>query len=396
MTDLTLRSCRLPGRDGSFDVAIADGRIAGIAPAGTTPAGADAIALGGMLLLPALADGHIHLDKTFLGTPWRPHLPGDGIARRIAAEQSERARVPLPMKERARLLIERAIGFGTLALRSHVDVDEHVGLAHAETLLGLREEVRGRVDLQLVAFPQGGTRGRVPELLEEALRLGVDAVGGLDPAGIDGDIEAHLDLVFGLAERHGALVDIHLHDPGTLGAFELRRIAARTAAAGLRGRVAVSHAFALGMIDATELGRTAADLADAGVAIMSGGPGADGMPPLSALHAAGVLLFGGSDNIRDAWSPYGDGDLLRRAGLIGYRADYRSDEELERAFAMVSGNSRRALGFPGVTLAPGSPADLLAVPAASIAEAVADPPRERLVFRAGALVSGTPSAPQPM
>lgn len=388
MAELTLLDCRLPGREGRYDVALADGRVAAIsaarAPASPVASAANAsMPLGGMLLLPALADGHIHLDKTFVGAPWRPHRPGDTIAARIAAEREERARVPLSVEARASRLIERAIGLGVLAMRSHVDIDEDVGLAHAEALIALREAWHDRVDIQLVAFPQGGTGGRVPELLDAALRLGVDAVGGLDPAGIDGDIEAHLDLVFGLAERHGARIDIHLHDPGTLGGFELRRIAARTVAAGFNGRVAVSHAFALGMLDAAELGRTARDLAHAGVAIMSSGPGADAMPPLRALHEAGVLLFGGSDNIRDAWSPYGDGDLLRRAGLIGYRADYRGDAELERAFAMVSANSRAALGLEPVTLEPGSRADLIALPVESIAEAVADPPRERLVFRAG-------------
>lgn len=94
----------------------------------------------------------------------------------------------------------------------------------------------------------------------------------------------------------GAAVDIHLHDPGPLGAFELRDIAARTAALGLQGRVAVSHADTLGTVDDAQLGRTAEALAQAGVALMTNGPGAGPTPPLLRLAADGVTVFAGSDN----------------------------------------------------------------------------------------------------
>lgn len=389
MTDVTLLGCRLDQQADLFDIRVADGRIAAIEPAGTIAAAGATHVLAGRLMLPAFCDGHIHLDKTFTGAAWRPHVDGVGIAARIAAEQRERAAVPLSVDARARRLAERAIGHGVLAMRSHVDVDAVVKLKHVEVLLALREELRERIDIQLVAFPQGGLRDpQVARLLEDALRLGVDVIGGLDPAGIDGDIERHLDPIFDLAHRYGSRIDIHLHDPGTLGAFELRRIADRAAEAGMQGRVAVSHAFALGMIDADELALTADALAAAGVSIMTNGPGADAMPPLRALRGAGVTMFGGSDNIRDAWSPFGDGDMLRRAGIIGYRADYRRDDDLRHAFAMVTGEARRATGHTAVDVVRGSPADLVAVAASIVPEAVADPPVERLVFRAGRLVAG--------
>jgi len=384
--DLTLRSCRLPGQNGIFDVALAGGRISSIAPAGNlAPAGAS-LALDGRLLLPALADGHLHLDKSYLGLPWRPHVPGNGIAARIAAEQAERALLEVPLRQRLPALVERAIGFGTLAIRSHVDVDEVIGLAHVEALLELRGSLGDRIDLQLVAFPQSGINRRVGELLEEALRLGIDVIGGLDPAGIDGDIEAHLDIVFGLAQRHNRRIDIHLHDPGTLGTFQLRRIAARSRALGLQGRVAVSHAFALGMVPPAELRSTAGALAQGGVAIMCTGPGSDTMLPLRALFDEGVIVFGGCDNIRDAWSPFGTGDLLQRAGIIAYRADFRSDADLGLAFEFVTRNSRLVMGLPPVSVAIGSPADLIALRASDIPEAVAVAPVDRLVIRAGRLV----------
>jgi len=278
---------------------------------------------------------------------------------------------------------------GTTAMRSHVDVDAELGLSGVEALLRLREEVAHLAAIQLVAFPQSGVVGQagVAALLEDAVRAGCAVVGGLDPAGIDGDVEAQLAVVFGIAERHGAMVDIHLHDPGELGAHELRRIAARTRAGGLAGRVAVSHAYALGEVEEATLARTAAELAAAGVAVMTSGPGPERMPPLKRLAAEGVAVFVGSDNIRDAWSPYGNGDMLERARLVGYRAGLLTDAELRLALELVGAAPLRAMGHAAPGIAVGAPADLVLVRAAHAAEAVAVAPARELVVKAGRIVA---------
>ncbi|SON58033.1 N-isopropylammelide isopropyl amidohydrolase [Hartmannibacter diazotrophicus] len=384
-TLLRLANVCLADREGLFDVVLGAGVIGSIEPASTVNEATEALDLEGRLLLPAFVDGHIHLDKTFLGLPWRPHVEGHTVAARIAAERKERATAAreMPMKVRACKLIDRIAGYGTLALRSHIDIDEEIGLSHVHDLLALREEVAGLVDIQFVAFPQSGLTAKVREMMDEALSLGVDLVGGLDPAGIDNDLEGHLDTVFELAEKHGRGVDIHLHDPGLLGTFELKQIARRSAALGMQGHVAVSHAYALGMVDAGELAATASELQRGGVSIMTNGPGNAAIPPIKALIEAGVRVFSGCDNIRDAWSPFGTGDLLERAAVIGYRAGFASDADLALAFDLVTTHSRAVMGLAPVTLEPGSPADLVAVKAENLSEAVASTPRERMVFRKG-------------
>ena len=134
-------------------------------------------------------------------------------------------------------------------------------------------------------------------------------------------------------------------------------------ALGLKGKVAISHAFALGSVPTDLAARTADLLAEAGVAIMSHGPGAATMPPVQLLRAHGVEVFGGSDNIRDAWSPFGNGDMLERAMLIGYRANFRHDHELLLAFEMVTAAPARVLGLKDYGLRVGGPADLVVVEA---------------------------------
>lgn len=372
------------------DVDLAEGRIAAVRTAGSQhQPGAATLPCAGRLLVPSFVEGHIHLDKTLLGLPLIPHRPGASVADRIRAEKDLRATLPLSVEERGGRLIEQIAAFGTGALRTHVDIDTEVGLSGLDAVLRLKQRYRDLVDVQVVAFPQSGIL-RDPgtaALLAAALGAGADLVGGLDPAGIDGDISGHLGAVFGIAERGGAGIDIHLHDPGPLGAFELRDIAARTAAAGLHGRVAVSHAYALGAIEEPEFGRTAEALARAGVAIMTNAPGTGPMPPVLRLRAAGVTVFAGSDNIRDAWWPYGDGDMLDRAGVIGYRQGFFTNDDLAHAFAMVTTLPAAVLGFEACGFAPGDGADLVLLPAASVAEAVLDRPRTRTVIKRGHVVA---------
>jgi cytosine/adenosine deaminase-related metal-dependent hydrolase len=385
--DLVLSGVRVGGE--AADLGLRQGRISRIAPPGTlagTAASGAQEPCQGLLALPGLVDGHIHLDKTFLGLPWMPHRPDASVAGRIAAEKAQMAGIAEPISRRARRMVDHVAARGTTALRTHVDVDSATGLRGLEALLALRAEVSHLVSLQIVAFPQSGAVAHA-QVLEDAVRAGADVVGGLDPAGIDNDIEAQLRLVFGIAERHAVPIDIHLHDPGELGAFELRRIAAHARAAGMAGRVAVSHAYALGEVGEATLARTAAALAEAGVAIMTNGPGPEAMPPIRRLVAEGVEVFAGSDNIRDAWSPYGNGDMLDRARLVGYRAALLTDAELGLALDLVTSAPARIMGLPPPVLAEGAAADLVLVAAEHVAEAVATAPARALVVKAGRIVA---------
>jgi cytosine/creatinine deaminase len=371
------------------DVGVSEGRIATIDPVGAaSDAGATTIDLAGALLVPGFVDGHVHLDKTLLGLPFQPHRPGHTIAERIARERELRRELRSPVEDRARRLIDQIVASGTTALRSHVDIDPDIGLSGLHALLRVRETTP-TVDIQIVAFPQSGIMisPGVADLLDAAIGEGADLVGGLDPAGIDNDVEGHLRAIFGIAERHGVGLDIHLHDPGPLGCYELRQIAARASAAGLAGKVAVSHAFALGGVDDGEFGRTAEALARADVAIMTNGPGPVPMPPVRRLAAAGVRVFAGSDNIRDAWSPLGNGDMLERAMLIAYRQDFRADAELELAFDLTTRASAQVLGIVDHGIRVGAAADLVAIAAGSIAEAVAARPRRSLVMKRGRVMA---------
>lgn len=378
--------------DGSLrDIHVEKGRITAIEPAGEAAYSGTTIDLSGDLLLPGFVEGHIHLDTSFYGGKWVPHRPctnGFDVHERVAFQAENMAKAE-PMAQRARNQLDLCISNGTTQMRSHVMVDGSVGLKSLETILGVREEYRDMIDIQLVAFPQSGILKSpgTPELLDAAIGLGANLVGGLDPASFDRDVNGHLDVVFGVAEKHGVDVDIHLHDAGSMGAFTIEEICDRTVALGMQGHVAVSHAYGLGDLAPDAAKKIAARIARSGVSIMTNAPGNHNFPPVALLLREGVTVFSGSDNIRDSWWPYGDGDMLHRAEIIGYRSGFYTDKELTAAFEIVTSAGAKAMRVDGYGITIGAKADFVSLRAEHVPEAVVAFPKDRKVFKNGRLVA---------
>jgi len=392
---LLLRDLRLP--DGRHsDLLAVGGRIERIAPGIDKPDRCIELDGDRALILPGMVDGHMHLDKTLFGGPWTPHPAGPDRESRIRVERDLRKQYTRSVEERALGLVRHAAALGTCAMRTHVDIDTEIGLANLHAVLAVRERTRHLVDMQIVAFPQSGVvrAPGVAELLDAAIGEGADLIGGIDPIGFDGDLSGQFDVLFGIAERRGIGVDVHLHDPGPTGLRELAALANRTQATGMQGRVTASHAFCLGGCRAVALQRMAALLTDAGVSVATHGGGASPIPPIKTLRALGVTVFAGSDNIRDAWSPFGDGDMLERAMLTAWRSGFRTDDDLAVAFDLVSGAGANVLNLSDHGLAEGGQADFFTVPAETLAQAVVDRPIRSLVVKAGRIVArdGTPVA----
>lgn len=386
--ELVLADVRLPdGR--AVDLRIADGRIAEIgADLAARHRHTEIVDGRARLVLSGLVDGHIHLDKTLTGTPWMPHPAGPTRQSRIETERRIRASLA-PVADRAANLVRQCVARGTTAIRTHVDIVPELGLAHLHALLELRERFAAHVDIQIVAFPQAGVAccAGVAALLDAALADGADLVGGIDPITFDGDAEAQLDVLFEIAGRHGAGIDVHLHDPGPSGLAEITALAERARARGMAGHVTASHGFCLGAASDADFERVAGLMAEAGVSLVTHGGGASPLPPVKRLRERGVEVFAGNDDVRDPWSPYGDGDMLERAMLVAWRSGFRTDADLGVALECASAAGARALGLTGYGLAPGCRADLFTVAAETPAEAVVSRPVRTLVLKGGRVVA---------
>ena len=372
------------------DIRVRDGVIAEIGP--ELSAGSEDTSLldaDGALVVPGLIDGHLHLDKTLLGLPWMPHPAGPTLRDRIKVEKHLRRALPLSVEERAVNLIRRVLSNGTVHLRTHVDIDPEVGLKNLYGVLSARERFKDYVSIQIVAFPQSGVVScpGTAALLDAAVEAGADLVGGLDPAGIDGDPAGQLDVIFDIAERRGIGIDIHLHDRGEIGASELLLIAERTAVHGMEGRVTVSHGFCLGDVDESTFGHTAERLAESDVAILTHGPGSQSIPPISRLRAAGVTVFAGSDNIRDSWSPYGSGDMVERVMWIAYRSGFRTDKDLAVAFELATIAAAKALGLDRYGLNVGCRADFVVLQESMLGKAIVEHSLRSLVVKSGRVIA---------
>lgn len=386
MTDLLLRNVRPMGGPAS-DVLVRGGRIASPVADATGAAVEDG---RGMLLLPGFVEGHTHLDKTVFHEPdWLVNEVGPRIIDKIDTEREWRARTGHDAGAASLAMARAFLAQGTTRIRSHVDVDISGGTRHVERVLATREAMRGLQEIQVVAFPQSGILGRqgTESLLDAALNMGADIVGGLDPCAIERDPVKHLNIVFGLAEKHRKPVDIHLHEQGSMGAFSLELILERTRALSMQGQVVVSHAFCLGDVPERERDALLAQMAELGVAIATTAPASRPVPLVAACRAAGVTIFGGNDGIRDTWTPYGAPDMLERAMLVGLRNNFRRDDEIALAFDCVSAAGAKGCGFEHYGLQPGARAELVLVEARTLAEAVVARPPRRLVVSGGRVVA---------
>ncbi|WP_167108497.1 amidohydrolase [Amycolatopsis granulosa] len=381
------------------DVVIRDGRIAAVTPAGgEAPDGVTRVAGAGRLLLPSFSDVHVHLDSTRLGLPWRPNDSPGGVWANMLHDRAHWRTAEVPMTERSTHLLGLLVAHGVTRVRGYAQVDADCKLERLEAVVAAREAHAARADVEIIAFPQAGLLREpgVPELMDAALRSGAGVVGGIDPCGVDGDPVRHLDILFGLAERHGVPVDVHLHEPGELGLFSLGKIIERTRVLDMRGKVTISHAFTLAHTPSPRLDEVLAEMASLDISVATVAPPGPNTLPLRRLTEAGIRVGLGDDGQRDYWSPYGNADLLDRTWQLAFTNGFRHDSLVEHALAVgtwggatVLDPSLRALrgvdDRPGV--APGDVADLVLLDGAAPAAAVQDRLPHRTVIHAGRVVA---------
>jgi cytosine/creatinine deaminase len=379
------------GFDGEpLAVRIVDGVVHEIGGSLLPDDGEEVIDGGGRLLLPAFVDAHAHMDKSLLGRAWYVNDVEPELQRLVDNERRYRVEQRIDFREQTGRVGRRMIATGTAHTRSFVDIDTDIGLRAFDGLMQTRNDLHDGLSIQIVAFPQSGLliRPGTVDLLEEAIRNGADVVGGLDPSAMDRDPKGHLDTIFALAERYDKDIDIHLHEPGDLGAFSIELIAERTRALGWQGRVTISHAFCLGGVDDPSLARLIDLLLANDIAIMSHGPtGGRTAPPVTRLHKAGVRLCAGNDGIRDTWGPLNMPDMLLRAFLIAYRNNLRRDTDIHIALEMCMTGGAGVIGLGDYGLEPGKAADLVIVEGHNAIEAMVERPARWLVMKAGRIVA---------
>ncbi|WP_210508489.1 amidohydrolase family protein [Naasia sp. SYSU D00057] len=374
------------------DVELDGNRVSAVLPAGVAaPAPADAtLELDGYLLMTAPAEPHAHLDKAMSYDLIRP--PQGDLVRAIESWKAYASGMTVEsIADRARAAALRLLANGTTAVRCHVDIlqgDEP--MRGVEALVQVREELAGLMHLELVAL----AGWQAPDSdVEAALDRGVDLVGGASH--LAPDPSADLRRLLAIAERRGVGVDLHtdegLGGPDTLTEYaRLVRDWPVTTSAG--------HCVRLGVLPPEQLEPLIDEVLASDIGIITlpitnlylqgwEYPVATprGLTALRALLDAGIRVAAGADNVRDPFNPVGRCDALETASLLVTAGHL----DFEEAIALVTDNARDVMGLPAAGPVAGRVADLLAVRAENLGEAIAFAPGDRFVLSAGRLVSRT-------
>lgn len=395
--DLLIRQARL--MDGSVkDIAVKGGKIYEVGKA-LPYTSRETIEANGKLAIPAFVDAHTHLEKAMVGVPGGASSLEEAI---LAFAAMYKSLSKESVKARAKQVLEMAIAHGTGVMRSHVTVVPEIGLTALEALLELKEAYAGLIELQLVAMPAGvgyALDRETLELLEEAARLGVTALGGAPHLAQD-PLEV-IDKTLDLAEKYELPLDFHVDESDEADVRTLEYLAERTLERGLVGRVVAGHCCALAAVPDEVAARVIDKVKEAGISVITlpscnlylmgrkdKQPIRRGVTRVKELLAAGVNVAYASDNIRDPFRPFGNADMLEEALITAQVLQMGLPHELYVVLRMGTYQAATAVGL-GQTygLRPGAQADLVILEAETPAEAIISLAAKLYVIKKGRVVA---------
>jgi cytosine deaminase len=402
--DLILRRANLPDGRKGVDIGIEGDRIVAVENnlQATAPQEMD---VSNRLVSPPFVDAHFHLDATLTyGIP-RVNQSGTLLEGIALWGELKPLLTPEAVIERALTYCDWAVARGILAIRTHVDVCDPNLLA-VRALLEVKQKVAPYLDLQLVAFPQDGyyrSPGAV-QLLEKALDLGVEVVGGIphfERTMAEG--AASVRALCEIAAARGLRVDLHCDETDDPLSRHVETLAYETLRLGLQGRVAGSHLTSMHSMDNYYVSKLIPLMAEAELGVIANPlvnmviqgrhdtyPKRRGLTRVPELMAAGLTVAFGQDCVMDPWYPLGSGNMLEVAHMAIHAAHLTGYEQMRQCFLAVTENPARILGLEGYGLEPGCYADLVVLQAADAVEAIRLKPACLYVFRRGRLIAQTP------
>ncbi len=390
--DLRVTGARL--LDGRVvDVEVVDGAIASVVDAGSAPSGdvgsapsgdvgsapsgdttrTDGRAVvdaGGRLVTRSFVDGHLHLEKAFTlervgDEALAAYTAGDMGSASQAIELASAVKRDYDrswLVPNIRRALREAIRHGTLTIQAFVDVDTTAQLEGLQAVLQVRDELADVLDVQVVAFPQDGVvrDDGAAALVEEALHLGADVVGGIPWIEFsDRDAQRHVDWACDLAVTTGRRVAMLTDDAGDPSLRTTEMLATAMIDRGLQGRGVACHARAVGTYAVPSQLRLARLARTAGLAFVSDPQTGPVHLPVQRFLDEGVDVALGQDDVEDAYYPFGRSNLLEVAFLAAHSLGMLADADQRTLIELVTTRAARVLGADDRGIAPGAPADLV-------------------------------------
>ena len=383
MLDLLVKNALVDGD--VVDIAVSNGVITNV-NANINDSAKQTIDSKRKVVIPGFVDCHMHLDKCLLNEK-QVYVDGTGPEKGALTYALKKDFTKDDIKARAKTMIEKAIIAGTLWLRTNVDVDVAVGLNGIKALLELKEEYKEKINIQVVAFAQEGvfTNDQNAALLEQAIQLGADLVGGHTIVNNEG--ERHIDFILDLAKKYDIDADFHLDESGNRNHYLLPYLAKKMVENGLRKRVNGIHLCTLSSLTSDELKEALTDIrrSELKVTVAPTAISTRNIAPVKALLNAGVPVGLGSDNIRDFFNPLGNGDVKYVALLLSYLQRFFKEEEINQVYEMITKKGAEVLSVKNYGIRVGNKADITILKAHSPKEVIAYQEKPEVIIRNGKL-----------
>jgi len=377
--DIVIRNALIRGRQATTDIAIQNGVIVEI---GTVdPKGATVIDAGGRLVTESFVNAHLHLCKVYtLLTMDQAALRayhGEGMgaamtAIELASSVKARYEESWILENVRRCLVKAALN-GNTHIRAFADVDSKARLTGLRALLKAREEFRGIVDLQVVAFPQDGVirEPGTADLIRQAMDEGAKVVGGIPWIEYtEADERRHIEEMVSIAEEYDADVSMLVDDAGDPGLRTLEMLAIRMLEGGRPGRALAHHARAMALYPEPYFRKVAALLSQAKMGLVSDPHTGPLHARVKELRALGNLVCLGQDDVCDAYYPFGQCNMLEVGFLAAHLLWMTTPEDMEAIYDMITVDAARCMNLAGFGLKPGGQAHLVVLDARSVHEAL--------------------------
>ena len=387
-----------------LDIGIKDGQIAAISPNLQESAGEE-LDLEEKLISPPFVESHIHLDSVLTAGEPRWNQSGtlfEGI--QIWGDRKQKISLE-EVKNRALTMLKEQAAQGILFVRTHADVSE-LQLIALQGLLELRDEVKDWMTLQVVAFPQDGiySHSQNEILLEKALDMGADAVGGIPHYELTReDGVRSVQRIFELAEKYNCLIDIHCDEIDDEQSRFLEVIVAWAIRTQIGSRVTASHTTAFGSYNNAYAFKLMGFMQRAQINFIANPlinitlqgrtdtyPKRRGVTRVKELWQNGLNVSFGHDCVQDPWYSLGTGSMLDVAHMGVHVSQMTGREEVNACYEMVTRNGAKTLHLEekyGVEV--GKPASLIVLDARDYYDAIRTRNKPRYIISQGKIIAST-------
>jgi len=394
--DLIFKNACLADDKPLTDVLIKDGKIAQITP-NSNVKGKRIIDAKGRVLLPGFIESHLHLEKALANKT--PNLSGT-LQEAIAVTAKLKPTFTYEdILERSRRTLRMLVKNGTTWVRAHAEFDPVQGFVGLDTVLSLKNEFKEIIDIQVVAFPQEGIfkAPGTDNMMYEAIKKGADVIGAIPYN--DFSAEKHIDFVFDLAQKFNKDLDLHQDFADDADQISIEYLAQKTIDYGMQGRVSAGHMTALAALSPEKLNKIIKLLAKAKISVMCL-PATDlhlgarndaynvrrTLTPVRALRDGGVNVVLATNNIRNAFTPFNNGDLLQITALAMPACHLGGVQDQKTLLPMITTNAALALGLKNYGIATGNDADLILLDTHKVADVILDIPDRIFVVKRGKIV----------